>query len=116
MVLSSVFETVVMVSDEPSLIRAGQRLGAPLVIFDLALANGDLAGTLQRLRGQCPDLRVLVLSIDGQPNVEKAVLKAGADAFLVKRDLSSGLLAAIDSALKGSVVDRGSEEITKGPG
>ncbi len=98
--LSTIFETVVMVSDQPSLIRAGERLGAPLVILDLALAGGDLPGTLLRLRTHCPGLRVLVLSTDGRPNVERAVLEAGADAFVVKRELISSLAAAIDRALR----------------
>jgi DNA-binding NarL/FixJ family response regulator len=54
------------------------------------LAGGDL---LSALRAVCPDLFVIVLS--GRTEVRRAVLDAGADAFVFKCDPPERLLAAV---------------------
>ena len=50
---------------------------------------------LSALRKRCPDLPVIALS--GQPEVRRAALAAGADAFVGKADPPERLLVAIRS-------------------
>lgn len=72
-----------------------------LVLLDWelpSLAGGDPSagsgrGLLTALRGVCPDLFVIALS--GRPEVRRAALEAGADAFVCKCDPPERLLAAI---------------------
>ncbi len=58
------------------------------------LAKADL---LSALRGVCPDLCVIALS--GRPEVRRATLAAGADAFVSKCDPPERLLAAIEDCV-----------------
>jgi len=83
--LGTVFEVVVMVADEPSLLESAERLAPALAVVDLSLTHGERFGWLSRLRARCPDLRVIVLSVHDEPSVMQAALAAGADAFILKR-------------------------------
>ena len=54
-------------------------------------------GLLAALRRACPDSSVIVLS--GRPEVRRAALAAGADAFVCKCDPPERLLAAIKDCM-----------------
>lgn len=94
--LSALFESVVMVADPVSLVETAARLGPSLAVVDVSLACGDNLRWLRQLRERCPGLKVVVLSVHDEPNVESAALAAGADAFVLKRTLVTDLPAAID--------------------
>jgi two-component system secretion response regulator SsrB len=51
---------------------------------------------LRALRESCPDLKVIVLSVHDEQSVRDAVLRAGADAFVLKRAIATDLLSAVD--------------------
>lgn len=97
--LETVFDAVVMVADENSLIESAGRLRPALAIVDLSLARGANLQWLQRLRARCPDLKVLVLSVHDEASVRRAALAEGADGFVLKRDIPRDLLPAIDQVL-----------------
>ena len=68
---------------------------------DLVLLSWDLAGRkgaelISTLRRICPGLHVIVLS--GRPEARRAVLNAGANAFISKVEPPEQLLAAIAAA------------------
>jgi DNA-binding NarL/FixJ family response regulator len=68
---------------------------------DLVLLSWDLAGRkgaelISTLRRICPGLHVIVLS--GRPEARRAVLNAGANAFISKVEPPEQLLAAIEAA------------------
>ncbi len=77
-----------MKTDCPDLVLLGWSLPG--------LAKADLLSTL---RAACPDLFVIVLS--GRPEVRRAALAAGADAFVSKCDPPERLLAAIADYPRG---------------
>ena len=95
--LSTAFGSVVMVADEASLIDGAARLQPDVVIVDLSLAPDSRLNWLQALRQDCPDLKVIVLSVHDEQSVREAVLRAGADAFVLKRAIATDLLAAVDA-------------------
>lgn len=95
--LSTAFESVVMVADEVSLIDGAGRLRPDVAVIDLALAQDGIQSWLPVLRQHCPDLKVIVLSVHDEQSVRDAVMKAGADAFLVKRNIATDLLSAVDA-------------------
>ena len=95
--LSTAFGSVVMVADEASLINGAARLQPDVVIADLSLAQDSHLNWLQALRQDCPDLKVIVLSVHDEHSVREAVLRAGADAFVLKRAIATDLLGAVDA-------------------
>jgi DNA-binding NarL/FixJ family response regulator len=94
--LETAFGSVVMVADETSLLDGAGRLKPDVAVVDLSLARDSSLGWLQALRGRCPGVKVIVLSVHDEPNVRRAALEAGADAFVLKRAIPTDLLPAVD--------------------
>ena len=46
---------------------------------------------------------MIVLSVHDEQCVRDAVMKAGADAFVLKRDIATDLLNAVDAVRRGPV-------------
>jgi two-component system secretion response regulator SsrB len=99
--LATAFESVVMVADEASLIEGASRLQPDVAIVDLSLAQHNNLNWLQALRQGCPELKVIVISIHDEQSVREAVMRAGADAFVLKRGLATDLLIAVDAVRRG---------------
>ena len=99
--LETAFGTVVMVADEQSLLDGAVRLRPDVAVVDLSLAQGRSLDWLRRLRASCPALKVIVLSVCDEPNVRRAVLEAGADAFVLKRSIVTDLMPVVDLVRDG---------------
>lgn len=99
--LRDLFDTVVMVADEPSLIEAAAGLQPDLVIMDLSLAGGHKACLVERLLMSHPRLRVVVLSSYDELAVADRLMAAGAAGFVVKRAVGTDLLPAVRTAIAG---------------
>jgi len=100
--LETAFATVVMVADEASLLEGAGRLLPDVAVVDLSLAEDRSLGWLQALRERCPGLKVVVLSVHDEPNVRRAALESGADAFVLKRAIVTDLLPAVDRLRGGA--------------
>ncbi len=95
--LETAFGTVIMVAEEASLLEGAKRLQPDVAVVDLSLArHGDLEW-LRMLRKRCPEVKVIVLSIHDEESVRQAAMKAGADAFVLKRAIATDLLPAVES-------------------
>jgi DNA-binding NarL/FixJ family response regulator len=99
--LETTFGTVVMVTDENSLIESASRMQPAVVVADLSLARGSGFGWLGRLLGRSPASRVIVLSVHDEPTVVQSALEAGASGFVLKRAIATDLLNAVDVVLAG---------------
>jgi two-component system secretion response regulator SsrB len=99
--LEVAFGTVVMVADEASMLDGARRIKPDVVVVDLSLARGRCLGWLQELKQLCPGVKVIVLSVHDEENVRRAVMDAGADAFVLKRAVATDLLAAVDRVRGG---------------
>jgi DNA-binding NarL/FixJ family response regulator len=95
--LETAFGTVFMVADELSLTEGTSRLQPEVAVVDLSLVRGGGLGWLRALRQRCPDLKVIVISVHDEQSVRKAVMDAGADAFVLKRAIATELLSAVDA-------------------
>lgn len=60
--LDALFETVLMVADERSLMEVTATFKPDLVVVDLSLPNSGEVNIARRLMSQHPDLRLIVLS------------------------------------------------------
>jgi two-component system secretion response regulator SsrB len=99
--LETSFGTVVMVADEASLLEGAARLQPDVAVVDLSLARDGGLGWLKALRQRCPDVKVIVLSVHDEPSVRRAVVAAGADAFVLKRSIATDLLNVVDRVRRG---------------
>jgi DNA-binding NarL/FixJ family response regulator len=101
--LHDLFETVVMVADEASLLAAIPRLRPDLVVVDLSL---PVAGN-RNVAAQCgemfPSLGVIVLSVHDEGDAAAAAMRTGARGYVLKRTAATDLDAAISAVLGGSV-------------
>lgn len=99
--LETMFDTVVMVADEASLLESASRLDPTAVIADLSLARADNLGWLRQLRISCPDAKLIVLSVHDEPSVCARTIEAGADGFIFKRAIATDLLPGLDAVMEG---------------
>ena len=107
--LAVAFETVVMVADEASLLEGANRVRPDVAVVDVSLARDSGLGWLRALRQRCPDVKVVVLSVHDEQSVRRAVMEAGADAFVLKRAIATDLLDVVERVRGGSVTCDSSE-------
>jgi len=115
--LSTVFNAVVMVADEASLLESAERIKPALAVVDLSLVPGEGLQWLQRLRARCPELLLIVLSVHDESSVRRSVMEAGANAFVLKRAILTDLLPALDAVQAGGSYfspEKAHSPITKG--
>ena len=99
--LETLFETVVMVADGPSLLESARRLQPEVAVVDISLTRDASLRWLTELRERAPNLKVIVLSVHDEPAVRRAAREAGADGFVLKRAIATELLTTIESVSSG---------------
>jgi two-component system secretion response regulator SsrB len=99
--LETMFETVVMVADETSLLESADRLQPEMAVADMSLGRENGLRWLRELHARCPRLKLIVLSVYDEPSVRRAAAEAGADGFVLKRAIGTDLLRTAESLLAG---------------
>lgn len=98
--LTTVFESVVMVADEASMCGCAESMRPNLAVVDLAVGAGGGTRLIARLHARIPETKILVIGAD-DPAVARAALGAGADGYLRVSALGSELLPAVERLLGG---------------
>lgn len=101
--LDALFETVLMVADERSLLDAVTTFKPNLVVVDLSLPGQGEANVARRLMVSHPHLRLIVLSVHDEPTVVAQMLSAGVAGFVLKRAAATDLVSAVREVLQGKV-------------
>jgi DNA-binding NarL/FixJ family response regulator len=99
--LEALFETVLMVADERSLVDAVKSFKPDLVVVDLSLPGAGEANIARRLMEGHPDLRLIVLSVHDEPTVVSQMLSVGVAGFVLKRAAATDLIPAVKEVLRG---------------
>jgi DNA-binding NarL/FixJ family response regulator len=99
--MDALFETVLMVADERSLMEAVATFKPDLVVVDLSLPRDGEVNVARRLMERRPDLRLIVLSVHDEPTVVAQMLSAGIAGFVLKRSAASDLVPAVKQVLRG---------------
>jgi DNA-binding NarL/FixJ family response regulator len=101
--LDALFETLLMVADERSLMEAVATFKPDLVVVDLSLPREGEANIAGRLMQRHPGLRLIILSVHDEPTVVSQVRDAGAAGFVLKRSAATDLIPAVREVLRGGV-------------
>jgi DNA-binding NarL/FixJ family response regulator len=99
--LETIFASVVMVSDEGSLFKSVQQLQPAAVVVDASIFPEGGVQWPAWLGEISPRMLLGVLSVNDELAMRRALLAAGADCFVLKRDTPIKLLPAIELALQG---------------
>ncbi len=99
--LESMFEAVVMVADEKSLLAAIDEMNLDLAVVDLSMPVAEEHHVARRLKSRRPELKVVILSVHDEPAAVKESLAAGALGFVLKRSAATDLIPAIREVLEG---------------
>jgi DNA-binding NarL/FixJ family response regulator len=74
-----------------------------VVLVDISLKNESGLELVKTLRGQFPDLAVIVLSMHDEALYAERALHAGARGYVMKRETTKNVLTAIRRALEGDI-------------
>jgi DNA-binding NarL/FixJ family response regulator len=101
--LETMFESVVMVADEVSLIQSIDKLSPDMVVVDLSLPVSKEVNIAKRLKTHNPDLKIIILSVHDDKTVEEKIMETGVDAYVLKRSAATDLIIAVEEIRQGGV-------------
>lgn len=111
--LETMFDSVVMVSDEISLLETLPRLGPDLAVVDLSLDFIRESDATVLLNRYDPELKFIVLSIHEECEIMEKCMASGAAAYVLKRSAGRDLEMAVDEVLKGGTFVSPSIDVSK---
>lgn len=82
-------------------IRAATALQPHLVLLDLSMPGMNGLEALKEIKRQCPQTKVVVLTVHSAEEYVLATLKAGADGYILKDASSAELLLALRNVVAG---------------
>ncbi len=91
-------------ADGESGIRLARETQPDLILLDMNMKGMDGIATLQRLRAQDLDARVIMLTVSDSEEDVVAALRAGADGYLLKDMEPEDILRALQRATAGRLV------------
>jgi DNA-binding NarL/FixJ family response regulator len=99
--LETMFDTVVMVSDETSLIDTLDRFGPDLVVVDLEMSVNGVQNVAFLLNRYDPELKFIVLSTHEGREVMEKCKSSGASGYIQKRSSAENLIKAVEAVQNG---------------
>jgi DNA-binding NarL/FixJ family response regulator len=89
--------------DGEEAVAKARRTKPDVVILDLTMPGLSGFAALRQIRAECPDTRVLVLTMHDDPAYGRSVLAAGALGYVTKKAADRELLRAIRTVREGRV-------------
>jgi two-component system, NarL family, nitrate/nitrite response regulator NarL len=99
--LETMFETVVIVSNEKSLIETLDRFGPDLVVVDLEMFVTREQNVVNLLNRYDPELKFIVLSTHEGTEVMENCKFSGASGYILKRSSAENLIKAVEAVQNG---------------
>jgi DNA-binding NarL/FixJ family response regulator len=109
--LKTLFDTVVMVSDEKSLIETLDRFDPDLVVVDLSLPITQAQNVAALLNRYDSKLKFIVLSNNEEREVMERCRFSGASGYILKRSSARNLITAVEAIQKGGMFFSADSEI-----
>ena len=99
--LEKMFEVVLMVADEKSLVEAADKLRPELIVVDLSMPVSKEVNVARTLGKANSGLKFIILSVHDERMVAEECLAAGASGYVLKRTASEDLVPAVEKVLGG---------------
>ena len=78
-----------------------ERLSPDIITMDVVMPEMDGIETLRRIRKQCPDAKVIMITAIDQRNTMLEALKIGVSDFIVKPFSEDRVISAVERVLSG---------------
>jgi DNA-binding NarL/FixJ family response regulator len=101
--LSDDFDVVATVHDGRSLIEMAQQTRPDVILVDIGMPILNGLEAAQRIRRVLPEVRVIYVTINYDPELVAAALSRGASGYLPKTAAASELVEAVHQVLQGGV-------------
>ena len=111
--LETLFDTVVMVSNEESLIGTLDRFTPDLVVVDLAMSVTRAQNVADLLNRYDPELKFIVLSTFEGREVMENCKSSGASGYILKRSSAGNLIKAVEAVQNGGTFFSADSDITE---
>ena len=104
-----------LINRQPDLHVCGEAEGAPsalqqisaikpdIAILDITLVHGSGLELIKDLKCQCPKTAIIVLSMHDESLYAERALRAGAKGYVMKRETTKKIIAAIRQVLEGKL-------------
>jgi len=99
--LAKDFEVVATVHDGRTLIEIAQKLHPDVILVDIGMPLLNGLEAAQRIKRTLPDVKVVYVTINNDPDLIAEAFRRGASGFVPKTAAVSELLSAIYKALNG---------------
>jgi len=99
--LAAAFDIVATAADGRQALDLARRLRPDVVVLDVAMPESNGFQTLEQLRRDDPDTRVVFLTTHSEDEFVAAAINGGAHGYVLKSRISLDLIGAIDHALAG---------------
>lgn len=100
-ILEPRFEVVGAVRDGRALVDAVAKLQPDVVVVDIAMPLLNGLDAARQLKRTTPKLKIVVMTMNEDPDLVGESFRAGASAFLLKQAAAFELTEALDRVLKG---------------
>ena len=101
--LASAFDVVALAGNGRQALDMALRLRPDVVVLDVAMPGLDGFQTLEQLRRDNPETRVVLLTMHRDDEFVSAAIDGGAHGYVLKSRIHLDLIGAIDHALAGRV-------------
>jgi len=99
--LSPTCDIVGAVADGRALLEAAQDLHPDVVVLDIAMPLLNGLDAARQLKRTMPDVTIIILTVNEDPDVAAEAIRAGASSYLLKNSAASELLQAIQEGMSG---------------
>src|SRR5262245_56361492 len=98
--LASEFDLVATASDGSSAADAIERYRPDIAVLELSMPGlNGLEITRKFMQNPASDLAIVICSVETDPEIIEAAVKAGASAYVLKRRMAQDLVPAVKAAL-----------------
>jgi DNA-binding NarL/FixJ family response regulator len=94
-------EVVGTVGDGRALLEAAAKLQPEIIVLDIAMPQLNGLDAARRLKIMLPKTKLIVMTMNEEPDLVGEAFRAGASAFLLKQAAAFELLDAIEKVLNG---------------
>ena len=95
------FEVVGTATDGRALLVAARELKPDVIVLDIAMPLLNGLGAAQRLKQMMPEIKLIFLTVNEDPDFASEAFRIGASGYLLKNSAASELFQAIEAVLEG---------------